>query len=166
MLHLPDPLHPFAVHFPVVFLLLCMAFLALSLLWPREWVLRLAILTAVPGALGATWAHGTGLQCARSVRYVAAPVVGAVAEHRWSSDILLYASWVLAVAAVAVFVLRRIPVFFLVARLAAAALSLFVLWALQASLYTGSELTHTHFFGPNAPKPAPGTQEVLRLRID
>lgn len=166
MLHLPDPLHPFAVHFPVVFLLLCMAFLALSLLWPREWVLRLAVLTAVSGALGATWAHGTGLQCARSVRYVAAPVVGAVAEHRWSSDILLYATWVLAVAAVAVFVLRRIPVFFLVARLAAAALSLFVLWALQASLYTGSELTHTHFFGPNAPKPAPGTQEVLRLRID
>lgn len=166
MLHLPDPLHPFAVHFPVVFLLLCIAFLALSLLWPNEWVLRFAVFAAVAGALGATWAHGTGLQCARSVRYVAAPVVGAVAEHRWSSDILLYASWVLAAAAIAVFVLRRIPVFSLVSRLVAAGLSLFVLWALQASLYTGSELTHTHFFGPNAPKPAPGTQEVVRLRVD
>ena len=166
MLHLPDPLHPFAVHFPVVFLLLGMACLALSLLWPKEWVLRLAVFAAVLGAMGATWARNTGMECARSVRYVAAPVVGAVAEHRWTSDVLMYASWALAAAAVAAFVLRRIPLFSLVSRLVATGLSLLVLWAMQASLHTGSELTHTYFFGPNAPKPAPGTENVVRLRVD
>jgi hypothetical protein len=36
---------------------------------------------------------------------------------------------------------------------------------MQASLHTGSELTHTHFFGPNAPKPPPGTEDVIRLKV-
>jgi hypothetical protein len=50
--------------------------------------------------------------------------------------------------------------------LVAVGLSLFLLWTMQAALHSGSELTHTHFFGPNAPKPVPGTEEVVRLRID
>lgn len=166
MLHLPDPVHPFAVHFPVVFLLLAVGCLALSLLWPHCLVLRLAMLTALFGAFGATWSHRTGLAEARAVRYVAAPVVEAVVSHRASSDLMMYAAWLVAAAACAAFFLRRIPVFSLVARVAAVALSLFLLWAMQASLHTGSELTHTHFFGPNAPRPAPGTEEVVRLRVE
>ena len=166
MLHLPDPLHPFAVHFPVVFLLVAAACLALSLLWPHGLVLRLAALAAVLGALGATWAHTTGLEEARAIRYVAAPVVEAVAQHRASSQLMLYASWLVAVSALAAFFLRRIPVFSLVSRLVAVGLSLLMLWTMQASLHTGSELTHKYFFGPNAPKPALGTEEVVRLRVD
>lgn len=138
----------------------------LALLWPHGLVLRLAVLASILGALGASWARVTGLQNARAVRYVAAPVVKAVAEHRWSSDLLVYAAWLLAASAVSVFILRRIPVFSLVTRLVAVALSVLLLWAMQASLYTGSELTHRYFFGPNAPKPAPGTEDVVRLRVD
>jgi len=41
----------------------------------------------------------------------------------------------------------------------------FLLWTMQSALYTGSELTHVHFFGPNAPRPAPGTEDVVRLRV-
>lgn len=166
MLHLPDPVHPFAVHFPVAFLLLAVLCLVLSLLWPHGLLLRLAAVTAVLGALGATWAHSTGLQEARDIRYVAQSVVEVVASHRSSSDLMMYASWLLAASAVSVFVLRRIPLFSLVSRLVAVGLSLFVLWTMQAALHSGSELTHTHFFGPNAPKPAPGTEEVVRLRVD
>ena len=166
VLHLPEPLHPFAAHFPVAFLLLAAACLGLSLLWPHGLLLRLAALAAVLGALGALWAHSTGLAEAREVRYVAAPVVEVVAKHRSSSDLMLYASWLLAASAVAAFVVRGIPVFSLVARLVAVALSLFMLWTMQASLHTGSELTHTHFFGPNAPKPPPGTEDVVRLRVE
>jgi hypothetical protein len=54
----------------------------------------------------------------------------------------------------------------LLARLVAVAACLFMLWTLQAAHHTGMVLTHTHFFGPNAPKPAPGTEEVIRLRVD
>lgn len=166
MLHLPDPVHSFAVHFPVAFLLLCIACMAISLVWPHGLVLRLAVLAAVLGALGCAWAHSTGLQEARAIRYVAAPVVEVVSAHRASSDLMMYASWLLAAAAVSVFLLRRIPVFSLVSRLIAVALSLFLLWTMQASLHSGAELTHKYFFGPNAPKPAPGTEEVVRLRVD
>jgi hypothetical protein len=52
------------------------------------------------------------------------------------------------------------------ARLVASAACLFMLWTMQASHHTGMELTHTHFFGPNAPKPLPGTEEVIRLRVE
>jgi len=166
MLHLPDPVHPFAVHFPVAFLLLAVLCLVLSLLWPHGLVLRLAALSAVLGALGATWAHGTGLQEAREIRYVAQSVVDVVSAHRLSSDLMMYASWLLAASAISVFVLRRIPLVSLVSRLVAVGLSLFLLWTMQAALHSGSELTHAHFFGPNAPKPAPGTEEVVRLRVD
>jgi hypothetical protein len=48
----------------------------------------------------------------------------------------------------------------------AVAACLFLLWTMQAALHTGSELTHTFFFGPNAPKPLPGTEEVLRLKVE
>lgn len=166
MLHLPDPVHPFAVHFPVAFLLLAAACLMLSLLWPHSLVLRLGMLAAVLGALGAFWAHRTGLQEARAIRYVAAPVVEVVSAHRSSSELTMYASWLLAASAISAFFLRPIPVFSLVARLVAAAVSLFLIWSMQASLYTGSQLTHTYFFGPNAPKPAPGTEAVVRLHVD
>lgn len=166
MLHLPDPVHPFAVHFPVAFLLLAVAFLSLSLLWPNGFVVRVAVLAALLGALGATWAHSNGLAEARAIRYVAAPVVEAVSSHRHSSDLMMYGSWLLAAAAVAVFFLRKIPVFSVVSRLVAVALSLFVLWSMQAALHSGSELTHKHFFGPNAPKPMPGTEDVVRLHVD
>lgn len=166
MLHLPDPVHPFAVHFPVAFLLLAVLCLVLSLLWPHGLVLRLAVLSAILGALGATWAHGTGLQEAREIRYVAQSVVDVVSAHRSSSDLMMYASWLLAASAISVFVLRRIPVFSLVSRLVAVGLSLYLLWTMQAALHSGSELTHKHLFGPNAPKPAPGTEEVVRLRVE
>lgn len=166
MLHLPDPVHPFAVHFPVAFLLLAIFCLVLSLLWPHDLVLRLAALSALVGALGAAWARSTGLTEARAIRYVAAPVVEAVASHRGSSDLMTYGSWLLAAAAVSVLVLRRIPVFSLVSRLVAVVLSLFVLWSMQAALHSGSELTHKYFFGPNAPKPAPGTEDVVRLHVE
>jgi hypothetical protein len=58
-----------------------------------------------------------------------------------------------------------IPGVSLLARLAAIVACLFLLWTMQASLHTGSELTHTHFFGPNAPKPPPGTEDVIRLKV-
>jgi hypothetical protein len=166
MLHLPDPVHPFAVHFPVAFLPLAVVCLCLSLLWPHGTVLRLAVLASVLGALGATWARSTGMEEARAIRYVAAPVVEVVSAHRGSSDLLMYASWLLAAAAISVFLLRRIPVFSLVSRLVAVALSVFLLWTMQAALYSGAELTHKYFFGPNAPKPAPGTEDVVRLHVD
>jgi hypothetical protein len=50
--------------------------------------------------------------------------------------------------------------------LVAVAACLFMLWTLQAAHHTGMVLTHDHFFGPNAPKPLPGTEEVIRLRVE
>ena len=70
MLHLPEPVHPFAVHFPVAFLLLGTVAVALSLLWPNRYIVRLAFLCMVLGALGATWAHSTGTEEAAAIRYV------------------------------------------------------------------------------------------------
>ncbi|MEX1111610.1 MAG: hypothetical protein WEB31_07400 [Chthoniobacterales bacterium] len=166
MLHLPDPVHPFAVHFPVAFLLLGTLAVALSLLWPNRYIVRLAFLCMVLGALGATWAHSTGVEEAAAIRYVGQSTAAAVQEHKSVSDLLLVASWIAAVAAAAVFFSNLIPGVSLLARLVAVAASLFMLWTLQASHHTGMVLTHEHFFGPNAPKPAPGTEEVIRLRVE
>jgi hypothetical protein len=165
MLHLPDPLHPFAAHFPVVFLLLGVAAVALSLLWPNRYIVRLALLAMLCGALSATWAHKTGATEAAVVRYVVASVGPAVQDHKNASDLLLVAAWIAAVAAAAVFFSNLIPGVSLLARLVAVASCVFLLWTMQAALYTGSELTHVHFFGPNAPRPAPGTEDVVRLRV-
>ena len=165
MLHLPDPVHPFAVHFPVAFLLLGCAAIVLSLLWPNRYIVRLALVAMVLGALGSTWAHSTGVTEAAAVRYVGESTAVAVQEHKSASDLMLIASWIAAAAAGAVFFTNLIPGVSLLARLAAIAACLFLLWTMQASLHTGSELTHTHFFGPNAPKPAPGTEEVIRLKV-
>jgi uncharacterized membrane protein len=166
MLHLPDPVHPFAVHFPVAFLLLGTVAIALSLLWPNRYIVRLALLCMVLGALGATWAHRTGVEEAAAIRYVGESTAAAVQEHKGVSDLMLVASWIAAVAAAAVFFSNLIPGVSLLARLVAVAASLFMLWTLQAAHHTGMVLTHEHFFGPNAPKPAPGTEEVIRLRVN
>ena len=166
MLPLPDPLHPFAVHFPAALLLLGCAAIALSLLWPNRYIVRLALLSMLLGALGATWAHGTGVTEATAVRYVGQSTAVAVQEHKEASDLMLFAAWVAAAAAGAVFFTNLLPGVSLLVRLAALAVCLFLLWTMQASLHTGSELTHRHFFGPNAPKPLPGTEEVIRLRVD
>ena len=166
MLHLPDPVHPFAVHFPVAFLLLGAAAIALSLLWPNRYIVRLALLCMLLGALGATWAHSTGVEEASSIRYVGESTAAAVQEHKNASDLMLVASWIAAVAAAAVFFSNLIPGVSLLARLVAVAACLFLLWTMQAAHHTGMELTHVHFFGPNAPKPLPGTEEVIRLRVD
>jgi len=166
MLHLPDPVHPFAVHFPVAFLLLGAVALGLSLLWPHRYVVRLAFLMMVLGALGATWAHSTGVEEAAAVRYVGESTAAAVQEHKAASDLMLAASWIAAVAAGAVFFTNLIPGLSLLARLVGVAACLFLLWTMQAAHHTGMELTHRHFFGPNAPKPPPGTEEVIRLRVE
>lgn len=166
MLHLPEPVHPFAVHFPVAFLLLGVAAIVLSLLWPHRHVVRLAFLMMVLGALGSTWAHSTGSEEAEAIRYVGESTSLAVQGHKAASDVMLAASWIAAVAAGAAFFTNLIPGLSLLARLVAVAASLFLLWTMQASHHTGMELTHRHFFGPNAPKPAPGTEEVIRLRVE
>ena len=166
MLHLPDPVHPFAVHFPVAFLLLGIATVVLSLVWPSRSVIRLALLMTLLGALAATWAHHTGDSDAASVRYVGESVAGAVQEHKNMSDIMLIASWIAAAAAGAVFFTSRIPGVSVLVRIGAVAACVFLLWTMQAALHTGSELTHRHFFGPNAPKPLPSTEEVIRLKVE
>ena len=166
MLHLPDPVHPFAVHFPVAFLLLGAAAIFLSLLWPHRYVVRLAFLMMVLGAIGSTWAHSTGTEEASAIRYVGESTSVAVQEHKSASDLMLAASWIAAIAAGAVFFTNLIPGLSLLARLVAVVASLFLLWTMQASHHTGLELTHTHFFGPNAPKPLPGTEEVIRLKVE
>lgn len=165
MLHLPDPLHPFAVHFPAAFLLLGCAMIVLSLLWPNRSLLRLAALTLLLGALGAVWAHYTGVAAAAEIRYVGESVVAAVQEHKSISDLMVWVSWLVAVAAVAAALGARIRGVALAARLVAASGAVLLLWTMQATLHTGSELTHKHFFGPNAPKPLPGTEDVVRLRV-
>lgn len=166
MLHLPDPVHPFAVHFPVAFLLLGMVAIVLSLLWPNRYVVRLAFLCMLLGALGATWAHRTGASEAAAVRYVGESTALAVQEHKSTSDLMLAAAWIAAAAAGAVFFTNLIPGLSLLARLVAVVACLFLIWTMQASHHSGAVLTHTHFFGPNAPKPAPGTEEVIRLRVE
>ena len=166
MLHLPDPVHPFAVHFPVAFLLLGALAIVLSLLWPNRYIVRLALLCMLLGALGTTWSRHTGMQEAAAVRYVGEATAVAVQDHKNASDLMLVAAWIAAAASAVVFFSNLIPGVSLVARLVAVAACLFLLWTMQASLHTGSELTHTHFFGPNAPKPLPGTEEVIRLRVD
>jgi len=166
MLHLPDPVHPFAVHFPVAFLLLGMVAIVLSLLWPNRSVVRLALLCLLLGALGATWAHRTGASEAAAVRYVGESTALAVQEHKSTSDLMLAAAWIAAAAAGAVFFTNLIPGLSLLARLVAVVACLFLMWTMQASHHSGAVLTHTHFFGPNAPKPAPGTEEVIRLRVE
>jgi uncharacterized membrane protein len=166
MLHLPDPVHPFAVHFPVAFLLLGAGAIFLSLLWPHRYVVRLAFLMMVLGALGSAWAHSTGTEEAAAIRYVAESTSVAVQEHKSASDLMLAAAWIAAIAAGAVFFTNLIPGLSLLARLVAVSASLFLLWTMQASHHTGLELTHTHFFGPNAPKPQPGTEEVIRLKVE
>ena len=165
MLHLPDPLHPFAVHFPVAFLLLGGVALAVALLWPSAHVLRLAALMMVLGAFGATWAQQTGNASAAEVRYVGESVAAAVKEHKPAADLMLWVSWLAAAASVTALFCARIPGMSLVSRGVAAAAFVLLLWTMQATLHTGSELTHVHFFGPNAPKPPPGTEEVIRLRV-
>ena len=165
VLHLPDPVHPFAAHFPVAFLLLGAAAIVLSLLWPNRYIVRLALVSMLLGALGATWAHSTGVTEAAAVRYVGESTALAVQEHKGTSDLMLIAAWIAAGAAGAVFFTNLIPGVSLLARLAAIVACLFLLWTMQASLHTGSELTHTHFFGPNAPKPPPGTEDVIRLKV-
>jgi len=148
-------LHPFAVHFPVAFLLLGTAAVGLSLLWPHRNVLSFALIMMVLGALGATWAHTTGRVAAAEVRYVAQSVVGAVQSHQDSAGLMLFSAWFSAVATAACYFGGRLPGISLLARLMAGAACLFLLWTMQATLHTGSELTHTFFFGPNAPKPLP-----------
>ena len=120
----------------------------------------------VLGALGATWAHHTGTEEAATVRYVGESTAVAVQEHKGTSDLMMVASWIASVAAGTVFFTNLIPGLSLLARLVAVASCLFLVWTMQASHHTGVVLTHKHFFGPNAPKPAPGTEEVIRLKIE
>jgi hypothetical protein len=120
----------------------------------------------VLGALGATWAHRTGTEEAAAIRYVGESTAVAVQEHKGASDLMMAAAWIAAVAAAAVFFSNLIPGVSLLARLVAVAACLFMLWTLQAAHHTGMVLTHDHFFGPNAPKPLPGTEEVIRLRVE
>jgi hypothetical protein len=120
----------------------------------------------VLGALGATWAHRTGTQEAGAIRYVGESTAAAVQEHKNASDLMMAAAWIAAAGAAAAFFSNLIPGVSLMARLVASAACLFMLWTMQASHHTGMELTHTHFFGPNAPKPLPGTEEVIRLRVE
>ena len=87
-------------------------------------------------------------------------------EHKSTSDLMLVASWIAAVSAGTVFFTNLIPGLSLLARLVAVASCLFLLWTMQTSHHTGVVLTHTHFFGPNAPKPVPGTEEVIRLKVE
>lgn len=165
VLHLPDPLHPFAVHFPVAFLLMGIAASWVALVWPDRRVLTLASAALLLGALSASWAHATGVTAAAEVRYVGQSVAAAVQEHKNVSDLMLFAAWLSAAAAAAAWFVPRLPGAALGARLASVAAGVFLLWTMQASLHTGSELTHTHFFGTNAPKPPLGTEEVVRLRV-
>lgn len=165
MLHLPDPLHPFAVHFPVTFLLLGVLAGWVALVWPDRRVLRAGGAALLAGALAATWAHTTGLAAAAEVRYVGTSVAAAVQEHKSVSDLLLFAAWLAAAAAAVAWFGARVPGVGFAARLVTVAAGVFLLWTMQASLHTGSELTHTHFFGTNAPKPPLGTEEVVRLRV-
>lgn len=138
----------------------------LSLLWPSSALLRLGALMMILGAAGTTWAHSTGMADAVVVRYVGASVSAAVQEHKSVSDLMLLASWLSAVAASVSLAGLRIPGISLLSRLIGVAVVIFLLWTMQAALHTGSELTHTHFFGPNAPKPPPGTEDVIRLKVD
>ena len=165
MLHLPAPLHSFAVHFPVVFLLLGCVGIALSLLWPNRRLMGWVMLSMLCGAAATSWAHATGMVEASQVRYVGATAAVAVQDHKNISDLMLLASWIAALATVVVFFGVRISGVSLLARLVSLAAGVFLLWSMQATLHTGSELTHTYFFGPNAPKPLLGTEEVVRLRL-
>ncbi len=166
MLHLPDPVHPFAVHFPVVLLLCGSAGMALSLLWPHRMVLRLTAACMMLGALSAVWAQQTGMAEATAVRFVGVSVAEAVQAHKSVSDLLVVAAFISAASSVAALFARVVPGVSLMARLVGVASVVFLLWTMQASLYSGAELTHRHFFGPNAPKPFPGTEEVIRLRVE
>ncbi len=166
MLHLPDPLHPFAVHFPVVFLLTGCVLAALSLLWPHRMVLSLLVATLLLGSLGTLWAHRTGMEAAAEVRAVAAPVVPAVQEHKNVSTLMVWVAWLTSAAAVTALFGAKIPGVSLAARLLTVGAALLLLWTMQATLHSGSVLTHIHFFGPNAPKPPLGTEDVVKLRIE
>lgn len=166
MLHLPDPLHPFAVHFPAALLLLGCAMIVLSLLWPQRSLLRLAAFTMVLGALGALWAHQTGVSAASEIRFVGESAAVAVQEHKNVSDLMLWVSWIAAVAAVASVLGARIRGVSLAARVVAVGGAVLLVWTMQATLHTGSQLTHKYFFGPNAPKPLPGTEDVIRLQFE
>jgi hypothetical protein len=73
----------------------------------------------VLGALGATWAHSTGVEEAAAIRYVGESTAAAVQEHKGVSDLMLVASWIAAVAAAAVFFSNLIPGVSLLARLVA-----------------------------------------------
>ncbi len=166
MLHLPDPLHPFAVHFPAALLLLGCAMILLSLLWPQRSLLRLAALTMVLGALGALWAHRTGVAAAAEVRFVSESAAAAVQEHKNISDLMLWVSWLVAVAALASVLGARIRGVGFAARVVSVGGAVLLVWTMQATLHTGSQLTHKYFFGPNAPKPLPGTEDVVRLQVE
>ncbi len=165
MLHVPSPLHPFAVHFPVVFLLVGSLCLLLAVWWRPVWLLRLAMATMVLGAAGTWWAHQTGLAAAAEVRFVAASVREVVQLHKAQGDTVLMLALLAAALSVAVWLAGRWRVVGLPLSLLAAGAGLVLLWNLQLALHTGSLLTHQHLFGPNAPKPAPGTEEVVRLRV-
>ncbi len=166
MLHLPDPLHPFTVHFPVAFLLTGCALAVIALLFPHRVVLQLLVAVLVLGAFGTMWAHRTGLEAAAEVRSVAAPVVPAVQEHKNVSTLMLWVAWLTVATALTALFGAKIRGVSLAARLLTVGAALLLLWTMQAVLHSGSVLTHTFFFGPNAPKPAPGTEEVVRLKVE
>lgn len=150
----------------MAFLLAGCVLAVLSLLWPHRLVLRLLVAVLLLGALGTLWAHRTGMEAAAEVRYVAAPVVPAVQEHKNVSTLMVWVAWLTVAVAVTALFGAKIPGVSLAARLLTVGAALLLLWTMQAVLHSGSLLTHTYFFGPNAPKPPPGTEEVVRLRIE
>lgn len=166
MLHLPDPLHPFAVHFPVAFLLTGCVLAVVSLLFPHRFVLWHLVAFFLLGALGAVWAYRTGMEAAMEVRSVAAPVIPAIQEHKNVSTLMLWVAWLTVATSLTALFGAKIRGVSLAARLLTVGAAVLLLWTLQAVLHSGSLLTHTFFFGPNAPKPPPGTEEVVRLKIE
>lgn len=166
MLHIPDPLHPFAVHFPVAFLCLGAAAALGALFFARRTLGWFAAALLALGALGAQWAYTTGVEDALRVRYVTAATQETLRAHQREANGTRLAAAVAAAAGLAAALAMRVPGVSLLARLLCVAAAGWMLWTMQETLHSGSRLTHEHLFGTNAPKPPPGTEEMTRVKVE
>jgi uncharacterized membrane protein len=148
---LPDPLHPAAVHFPIVLVLLGAAVAVAALAWPRGQLPRWAAVLLVLGAAGAGIAYWSGEQGKELVGLLSPAAESLLDQHEDSAKFTLIAAIAAALLSVTGLVATRRPALAKTLRIATAAAGLTAAALVGLTGHRGGMMVYHHAVGVERP---------------